>query len=231
MTTEYTQLLVSDGTEMQAYTAHSAVPAKGMIVIQEAFGVNEYIRRMTDRFTALDYLAIAPELFHRTAPKGFESSYTNKTHAEHMAALTDEGEIADIQASYDWLLSQGIAADKIAIIGFCMGGRASFLANAALPIAAAVSFYGGGIAQTLLSRTDQLHAPQLLIWGGSDPHILSEHTRKVADALTTAGKPFVEATFSRAGHGFACDARDAYHPASAREAWALTDAFLAEHMI
>ena len=227
-----TTLNVSDGTEMHAYAAQPVLPAaKGIIVLQEAFGVNEYIRRITKRFASQGYLAIAPELFHRTAP-GFDADYEKMEGVmEQLQALTDDGISADLKAAFDWLVQAGIPENNIAVIGFCMGGRASFLANVILPIAAAVSFYGGGIAQTLLSRTSELHAPQLLIWGGKDTHIVPEHTRAIAEALTAAGKSFVEKTFPEGGHGFACDARASYHEPSAHEAWALADAFLAEHLI
>src|SRR3989344_4323150 len=235
-----TILTVSDGTQMGAYVARTASSAAhGIIVLQEAFGVNDYIRRMTDRFAAQGYLAIAPELFHRTAP-GFEADYETReaagpegsrgSVAEAMGALTAEGQIADAQAAYDWLVGQGVPVGKIAAIGFCMGGRAAYLANSALPLAASVSFYGGGIA-TLLDRAAALHCPQLLVWGGADAHIPPEQTRAIVDALAVAGKPYVEATWSEAGHGFACDARSSYHAPSAHQALALADAFFVENLV
>lgn len=226
-----TLITIADGTEMQAYVAWAGQPLeKGLILLQEAFGVNDYIRRMADRFAALGYLAIAPELFHRTHP-GFDADYVKKEGvAEAMGAVTDEGLTADMQAAYDWLISQQVPKEKVAVLGFCMGGRAAYLANATLPLAASASFYGGNIAPALLGRASELHGPQLLVWGGADAHILPEHRRAVADVLAEAGKPFVEANFSEAGHGFACDARSSYHAPSARQALALTDAFFAEHL-
>ncbi|HEY4523190.1 MAG TPA: dienelactone hydrolase family protein [Candidatus Paceibacterota bacterium] len=240
-----TILTVSDGTQMGAYVARPASSAAhGIIVLQEAFGVNDYIRRMTDRFAAQGYLAIAPELFHRTAP-GFEADYETReaagpegsrgSVAEAMGALTAEGQIADAQAAYDWLLAElnpdgHLVSIKVVAIGFCMGGRAAYLANSALPLAASVSFYGGGIA-TLLDRAAALHGPQLLVWGGADAHIPPEQTRAIADALAVAGKPYVEATWSEAGHGFACDARSSYHAPSAHQALALADAFFVENLV
>jgi len=227
-----TLLEVSDGTTMNAYVAWSGQPPeKGLIVLQEAFGVNDYIRRMADRFAELGYLAIAPELFHRTHP-GFDADYEKREGvAEAMGSVTDAGLITDLKAAYDWLVKESVPEGQIATIGFCMGGRAAYLANATLPLAAAVSFYGGNIVPALLGRAGDLHAPQLFVWGGADAHILSEHRHVVADALTVADKPFVEATFSEAGHGFACDARSSYHAPSAREAFALTDTFLANHLV
>ena len=231
-----TLIKVAEGTTMNAYVVWSdQPPEKGIIVLQEAFGVNDYIRRMADRFAAQGFLAIAPELFHRTHP-GFEADYEKREGvAEAMGAVTDEGLTVDMQAAYDWLLNElnpdghGVSI-TVAVIGFCMGGRAAFLANTVLHIAASTSFYGGSIAPTLLDRAKDLHGPQLLVWGGADAHILPEHRRAVADALSAAGKPYVEATFSEAGHGFACDARSAYHAPFSREAFALVDAFFSDHL-
>ena len=112
-----------------------------------------------------------------------------------------------------------------------MGGRVAFLTNVVLPVSAAISFYGGGIAPNpfspgLLDRAGDLHAPQMLLWGGLDKHIGPELTRAVTEALRAAGKPFVNVEFSDADHGFFCDARSSYNPNAARQAWALVLAFL-----
>lgn len=229
-------LKVSDGTEITGYVARpTEAPKKGIIVIQEAFGVTEHIKHVAERFAPQGFLAIAPEIFHRTAEAGaiFDpADYASGKLAPHFGAVTPEGMIADIQACFDWLVAQGVPKEKIAIIGFCLGGRASFLTNALIPVAAAVSFYGGGIAQNLLDKAKDLHAPQLLIWGGKDAHILPEHRHAIADALTAAGKSYVDITFGDADHAFARDIDPThYHEASAKEAWALVDAFLANHLV
>ncbi len=227
--TQKVSLQVSDGTSMHAYIARPPEDGKfpGMIVLQEAFGVNAHIRDVTERFAREGYVAIAPELFHRTAP-GFEARYEEFPSAmPHLQALTEAGQSADIRAAYDWLRGQPqVTPDRIASVGFCMGGRASFLACATVPLQASVSFYGGGIAQGLLHRTAEMHAPILLFWGGLDKHILAEHRHAVVDALTKAGKQFVNVLVSYADHGFFCDARASYNAAAASLAWALTKQFL-----
>ncbi len=145
----------------------------------------------------------------------------------HARAVTPAGAEADLRAAFDWLQSQKeVQSGRIFSIGFCMGGRVSFLANTSLPLRAAVSFYGGGIAPDLLDRAAQLHGPMLLIWGGLDKHIKPEHRRAVADALTAAGKTYVNVEFSNADHGFFCDERAAYQPHAARQAWSLLLEFL-----
>jgi carboxymethylenebutenolidase len=227
---EKVELAVADGTRMAAYVARpkDSGPHPGLLVFQEAFGVNHHIRDVTERFAARGYVAIAPELFHRTAPPGFEASYTDfPAVVPHMQAVTTETAEADIRSAYEWLRSNpATKADEISCVGFCMGGRISFIANSAVRLRAAVSFYGGGIAPGLLDRAAKLQAPSLFLWGGLDKHITPEHRRAVTDALSAEKKIYVNAEFSRADHGFFCDERAAYEPHSARQAWALTLEFL-----
>ncbi|HTU43405.1 MAG TPA: dienelactone hydrolase family protein [Candidatus Aquilonibacter sp.] len=224
------ELVVSDGTRMNAYVARPRETAThaGMLLFQEAFGVNHHIRGVADRLAAEGYVVIAPELFHRTAPPGFEGSYTDfSAIMPHFQAVTAENVEKDVRSAYEWLHSNSeVQPDNIACVGFCMGGRVSFIANCVLPLRAAVSFYGGGIAPGLLDRAAKLHAPMLLIWGGKDKNITPEHRRAVSEALTAAQKIYVSAEFSRADHGFFCDERASYEPHSARQAWALTLEFL-----
>ncbi len=226
-------LSVSDGTTMAAYVARPKGAGKypGIIVFQEAFGVNAYIRDIADRFAKEGFTAIAPELFHRTGP-GFEGSYTDfgATQA-HISKLTNDNLEADIKAAYEWLTKDSQTdAQKIFSVGFCMGGRVSFLADSVVPLKAAVSFYGGGIAQGLLDRVKDLHGPILFFWGGLDRHILPEHTRAVEDALRAAGKEFGNVTFSYADHGFFCDQRPAYNEKASKQAWPMTLEFLKYHL-
>ncbi|HET6382458.1 MAG TPA: dienelactone hydrolase family protein [Armatimonadota bacterium] len=231
-------LAVSDGTTMPAYVARptGAGSKAGVMVFQEAFGVNAHIRDVTERFAREGYLAVAPALFHRTDPH-FEGSYTDFNPVmAHMQALNDEGMTADMKAAYGWLTGEQ-KVTAVGTVGYCMGGRASFLADAALPVQAAISYYGGGIAPSerrpssdLLGRASDLHAPILLFWGGKDGHIGPDQCRAVEDALIAAGKEYTQVTFSRADHGFFCDVRASYDAEAARYAWGLTLQFFASHL-
>lgn len=227
---EKIELKVDDSTPMQAYVARPASggPHPGLMVFQEAFGVNSHIRNVTDRFAEQGYVAIAPELFHRTAPAGFEGNYNDfPSVMPHYQAVTNEAAEADVQATFNWLRSNSkVKADAISCVGFCMGGRVSFLANSVVPLRKAVSFYGGGIAPGLLDRASKLHAPALLVWGGLDKHITPESRKQVTDALEAQHKIYVNVVFSNADHGFFCDERGAYEPNAARQSWALTLEFL-----
>src|SRR5262249_43916272 len=151
--------------------------------------------------------ALAPALFHRT-DAAFEGAYGDFGAVRpHMQALTDAGLAADARAAYGWLTADDCApATAVGAVGFCMRGPVSFLGAAELPLRAAVSCYGGGVAPgpqgffpSLLPRARDLHAPILLFWGGRDVHIGIDQTRAAEGALRPAGKSHAQVTFSGAG--------------------------------
>lgn len=230
---EYISLIVKDASEMQAYVAQpeGISPFPAVIVLQEAFGVNAHIRDIADRLAKEGYIAIAPEIYHRTAPAGFETSYTDFSKAApHFQAMTIEGMENDLQATYDWLQQQqNVQKESIASIGFCLGGRVSFIANTYLPLKAGISFYGGG-THTLLDRTKDLKSPHLFFWAGKDQHIKPEFVAEINKALTTAEKDFINVQISYVDHGFFCNERASYHPKAALESWALTRSFLENNL-
>jgi carboxymethylenebutenolidase len=227
---DYVTLSIADGTNMAAYTAvpdQATGGSPAIILLQEAFGVNHHIRNVANNFAREGYAVIAPELFHRTAPQGFEGDYNNfNAVSPHMQALTNEGFEADLKATYQWLTDQdNIDENKVYSIGYCMGGRVSFLANAVLPLKAAVSYYGGGMDQ-LAAKAVDLHGPQLFFWGGKDQHIKTEQINTIIKAVEDAGKDHINVKISYADHGFNCNERASYNEAAAKEALALTLAFL-----
>jgi carboxymethylenebutenolidase len=230
--TDFVQLPVSDGTSMQAYISYPdnfTTSSPGIIVLQEAFGVNHHIRNVADRFAKEGFVAIAPELFHRSAPKGYEGPYNNFAEVvPHYQALTPEGLEADLKAAYQWLTAQELNKERIFSVGYCLGGKVSFLANIVLPLSAAVSYYGGR-TEEFASRAQEVHGRHLFFWGGLDKHITDEHIKTVTNALDAAGKEYVNVKISYADHAFNCDDRPAYNADASKEAWALTLAFLANN--
>jgi carboxymethylenebutenolidase len=233
ITSAYVQLSVNDGTTMRAWMAQPKEQGAhpGLLVFQEAFGVNAHIRDIAGRFAREGFVAVAPELFHRTGA-GFDGRYDDfPSTVPHMKALNDASMGTDLRAAHDWVRGSIGAELPIFAIGYCMGGRAAFLAALTLPLAGAISYYGGGIAPNatnpgLLGRASGIQAPLLLFWGGRDKHIPPEQVRAVTDALRTVGKNFVSVEISNADHAFFCDARASYSPAAALLAWPLTLAFL-----
>jgi len=222
---EWIDLACDDGTAMRAYVARpSGRPARGLLVFQEAFGVNAHIRDVTERFAAEGFLAVAPELFHRTAP-GFDCAYSDFAKAmPQLEAVTEQGLDADVRAAYGWLERAGVGANT-ASAGYCLGGRVSFVANSGVPLKAAVSYYGGRIPP-LIGRAPKLSGPMLFVWGGLDHHIPEEQRQQVLAGVRGANKTYVDVVFSNADHGFFCDARPSYNAAAAAQAWNLTLSFL-----
>ncbi len=175
-------------------------------------------------------MALAPALFHRTAP-GFECAYTDLEAGRKQAVqLTAAGLTADLHAAWRYLCTH---TSRIAAAGFCMGGAISVVATTILPIKAAVSYYGAPRYVEALAGGrwgDRVHGPVLFYWGGRDAHIDAAARSVVATEMDRAGKPYVNVLFSDADHGFNCDARSSFHPASSAQAWALTQAFLDAHV-
>jgi carboxymethylenebutenolidase len=230
---EKVQLTVSDDSTMQAHIFRpKEKQAPAIMVLPEAFGVDKHIRDVAERLSKEGYLAIAPEVFHRTAPPDYEGSYTNFEAAmPHFQPLTVPAMEADLQACYNWIAHDNQGDSKrVAAIGFCLGGRMSFLANSILPLKAAISFYGGRIAPDLLDRAPKQHGPILFFWGGLDKHIGLEQPRAISDALLKAGKPFRDVVISDGDHGFFNDDKKAFNKSAAAEAWALSLSFLKNNL-
>ena len=233
MKENYVSVPVADGTTLDAYTSipkQGEGPFPGLLLFQEAFGVNHHIRSIADRLAAQGYIVAAPDLFHRSGA-GFEGSYLDFPAVRpHIDAMTPEGLEADVHAAFTWLQNQpNVVKDKIGAVGFCMGGRVSILANIILPISAAVSYYAGNSA-SILNRVPSIHGPQLMFWGGLDKHILPEHIASLVKAFRDNGKPYINVEISYADHGFNCDERASYQPKAAREAWLMTLTFLENNL-
>lgn len=230
----YLPLTVSDGTTMQVYVAYpsNATHLPGVIVLQEAFGVTEHIRDITERIAAEGYYAIAPELFHRTANKGFASGYDNFDAVKpHIEALTPANLTDDVTTTYKFMTRQNeVDESRIASIGFCLGGRVSFLAATVLPLKAAACFYGGNLTAMTADRVKNIQGALLLCWGGQDKGISKETRDNITTQLDTEGKDYVNVVFSKAGHAFFRDTDSRYHAASAIESWELVKAFWKIHI-
>lgn len=219
-------LHVADGTLMKAYITapDDGGTHPGIILLQEAFGITSHIRAVADRIACEGYVVIAPELFHRTAP-GIEFDQNNLPAVmEHVNAMKLEQQQDDLRACYGWLQQELVNKNKIGSIGYCMGGRVSFIANFTLPLSACISYYGSGI-QNMGDKVKYLSAPHLFFWGGLDKHILPEHVAAVEDNMKIGGKSYVNVVFSYANHAFNNDQRANYNAEAAKEAWALSMAF------
>jgi carboxymethylenebutenolidase len=215
-----------DGQAFQAWAARPETPepAPGLIVLQEIFGVNTHMRSMTARWAEAGFLAVCPELFHRSAP-GFDAPYSDLAGARMEAAkVTPEGLKRDLEACMAWLKLHG--AEGASAVGYCMGGRMAFLANALVPLDRAISCYGGMMHQQL-DRVQDLHGPHLFLWGGLDTAITWEQRPMLEQALQAQGKVYRSCVYGEAQHGFFCDARpEHFHAEASKEAWRQKISFL-----
>ena len=210
-------------------------PKGGIVVIQEAFGVNDHIEDVARRFAAEGWLAVAPHLFHRTGdPK---LGYVDFSAVQpHMQALTADGVLADVDAALDRLARAGIPLERTGIVGFCMGGTVALVTAAHRDIGAAVTFYGGGVTEgrfgfaPLVEEATRLRAPWLGLYGDQDQGIPVHGVERLRTAAASSGQETELIRYPEAGHGFHCDQRESYEPKSAQDAWARTLAWFNHHL-
>ena len=210
-----------------------------VVVIQEAFGVNRHIESVVRRFADAGYHAVAPALFHR-AGGGLIDDYDNIDFNEVIAlfeGVTDDTILVDVDAALELVRAAGFTDDRIGTVGFCFGGRATFLVAARRALGAAVGFYGGGIASkgvlpfaALIDEVPSLRTPWLGLFGDQDASIPVEDVERLRDALRAAPVPTEVVRYPDAGHGFHCDVRADYHEASARDAWNRTLTWFDAHL-
>jgi carboxymethylenebutenolidase len=221
-------LATTDG-EMDLYDAEpQSVPRGAVIVLQEAFGVNDHIEDVTRRFAGEGYRAVAPHLFHRSGDE--ELAYGNfEKIMPHMQALTEAGLVADLDATLEYLAGAGFAPARVGVVGFCMGGSVTFLAAVRRALGAAVTFYGGGVSEgrfgmpPLLDMAPDLQTPWLGLFGDEDQGIPVEQVEALRQATARASVPTEIVRYPDAGHGFHCDARpDSYNEAAAEDGWSRT---------
>jgi carboxymethylenebutenolidase len=211
-------------------------PSKGgIVVIQEAFGVNDHIEDVARRFAAEGWLAVAPHLFHRTGdPKlGYDDFSAVQPH---MQALTADGVLADIDAAFDHLARAGIPSERTGVVGFCMGGTIALVTAARRDVGAAVTFYGGGVTEgrfgfpPLVEEATRLRAPWLGLYGDLDQGIPVDGVERLRTAAASSGQETELIRYPEAGHGFHCDQRSSYEAKSAQDAWARTLAWFDGHL-
>ncbi|MDH2903851.1 MAG: dienelactone hydrolase family protein [Actinomycetota bacterium] len=185
---------------------------RAAIVIQEAFGVNDHIRDVTERFAQAGYYAVAPELFHRGGSP--EIDYDNFPDAmAAMAAINAEGITHDLEAASGFLKAAGYNAASTAIVGYCMGGTVTFYAATRGLVGAAASFYGGGIEAgrfglpPLLELAPQLRAPWIGLYGDLDKGIPVEQVEALRIAAASSHHETTIVRYPDADHGFHCDGR------------------------
>jgi carboxymethylenebutenolidase len=216
-------LTAADGHRLSAYRATPAgTPRGALVVIQEIFGVNAHIKKVTDGFAADGYVAIAPALFDRVE-RDFETGYAPADIERGRMVrgkLQIEDAVKDVAAAVTEAQKTG---RKVGVVGYCFGGTVAWLAATRIPgVAAAASFYGGGVAD---AAGEQPRCPVIFHFGETDASIPKDHWDRIK-----AQHPTLPMHIYPAGHGFSCDERGSFHEPSARQARQRTIDFFREHV-
>ncbi|MFN6181430.1 MAG: dienelactone hydrolase family protein [Dolichospermum sp.] len=218
---------VKDG-EIPAYRAQ---PDQGenfpiVLVIQEIFGVHEHIQDVVRRFAKLGYLAIAPELFIR---QGDVSKLSNIDEIRAIASKVPDSQVlSDLDATVDWGVKSAKGnADKLAITGFCWGGRITWLYSAHNPqVKAGVAWYGRlvGNATELQPKhpvdiAAELKVPVLGLYGGQDTGIPVDTVEQIREQLKSSSSKSEIIVYPDAPHAFFADYRPSYREKEAKDGW------------
>jgi carboxymethylenebutenolidase len=230
---------VSDG-EIPAYRAK---PVTGnsfpvVLVVQEIFGVHEHIKDICRRLAKQGYLAVAPELYAR---QGDVSQLTNiqEIIGQVVSKVPDNQVMADLDATAKWARESGGGdAKKLAVTGYCWGGRIVWLYSAHNPdVQAGVAWYGRLVGapdplhpQHPLDRAGELKAPVLGLYGGQDTGIPLETVEQMRAAMKDGNKPGEIVVYPDAPHGFHADYRPTYRQAAAEDGWKRMLAWFERHL-
>src|SRR5262245_50678417 len=202
---------------MRVFEAAPDGDARGAVmVVQEAFGVNPHIEDVTRRAAAAGYYAVAPDFFHRSGPGSVCEYGKFEKVMEFFQALGDDDAIlGDIDGALGHLRASGFSDEQIGVVGFCFGGRVSFLTALRHALGASVGFYGGGIVNArfpqfpaLAGDAASLQTPWLGLFGDDDASIPVDDVEQLRGALAAAKVDTEIVRYAGAGHGFHCDKRE-----------------------
>jgi carboxymethylenebutenolidase len=221
------ELTAADGTRFAAFAATPDDPSGvGIVVMPDVRGLYRFYEELALRFAERGHTAVAIDYFGRTAGVGKRDD--EFPYMEHVQQTTPEGIQADVGAAVDWLRAAGCRS--VFTVGFCFGGRNSWLAAAAgHGLAGAVGFYGSpgerngqpGAAE----RAGELEAPILALQAGDDQNITAEHNAAFEQALADAGVEYELVTYDGAPHSF-FDRKQEEFAAASEDAWARVLAFV-----
>lgn len=201
------EITASDGHRLGAYLAEPPAPVRGgLVVVQEAFGVNGYVRSVCDRFASEGYLSIAPALYDRQrrgVTFGYEKSDIEAAR-QLRAGLVWDDVLKDVEAAVKTVARAG----KVGIVGYCVGGSVAWLAAQHLPVSAAVSYYGRDIVG-LLDKPPRCSS--MLFFAERDAHIPLDDVETIRAVF-----PELPIYVLPGEHGFDCDRRPSFAPESAR---------------
>jgi carboxymethylenebutenolidase len=227
---ESVQITGHGGDAIEGYLARplGAGPYGAVVVIHHMPGYDRETKETVRRFAAEGYLALCPNLYSREAPGAAPDDAAAAVRA--LGGVPDERLIGDVDGAARYLRGLTSANGKVATIGYCSGGRQSFLAACSLALDAAVDCYGAFIVGKppegmplkvgpIVHLTPKLSCPLLGLFGADDQHPSPEQVAELQEALEKHGKTFEFHSYEGAGHSFFSVDRPAYRPEAAKDGW------------
>jgi carboxymethylenebutenolidase len=229
------------GDEIEAYLAQplGSGPYGGVVVIHHMPGYDEGTKEITRRFAARGYIAIMPNLYSREAPGAAPDDAAAAARAQ--GGVPDQRLVGDVQGAADHIKSLPSSNGKVGSIGYCSGGRQSFLAACSLPLDAAVACYPGMVVKPppaayalrigpIIHLAKDLRCPLLGLFGEDDQNPSPEDVAVMDKELARLGKTYEFHSYPGAGHAFFAVDRPAYRPEAAVDGWRRVDAFFGRHL-
>jgi carboxymethylenebutenolidase len=230
------------GDTIEAYSARSLEPGKpigGVVVIHHMPGYDAGTKEIARTFAVHGYNAVVPNLYWRVAPGASPDDAAAAARAA--GGVPDEQLVGDVAGAAAYLKGLPTANGKVGTIGYCSGGRQSFLAAVSLPLDAAVDCYGAFIVGEppaglplkvgpIVDKTPGLSCPLLGLFGADDQYPSPEQVAELEAALKAAGKTYEFYSYDGAGHAFFSVNRPAYRPEAAVDGWAKIFAFYGKYL-
>ena len=218
-----------------------------VVVVHEVFGLDAFARSVAQRLADEGYIAIAPDLYSREGLPGPASSaedpapeWPRELILAAVGALPDRRVVADLESAVGLLCDDpDVDADRVAVLGFCMGGNYAYLLGChSKRVSAVVDFYGRIVYDELsenkpiqpLEMALNLTAPLLGFFGSEDASIPSDHVAALEERLSAFAKPFEIRRVAGCGHGFFNHLRASFSERAAQDAWTRTLEFLDEYL-
>jgi carboxymethylenebutenolidase len=242
MRAETVQITGHNGDTIEAYLSQplDATPTGGVVVIHHMPGYDEGTKEITRRFASRGYLAICPNLHYREAPGASADDAAAASRAQ--GGVPDDRLVGDVGAAAAYLRAFGSSNGKVATIGYCSGGRQSFLAACSLDLDAAVDCYGAFVTRArpeglslnvepIVHLAPHLSCPLLGLFGADDQYPSPEEVTELEQALVEAGKAFEFHSYEGAGHAFFATDRPSYRPEAAVDGWGKIWDFFGRNLI
>jgi carboxymethylenebutenolidase len=230
-----------NGDEIEAYSARALddAPRGGVVVIHHMPGYDPETKEIARNFAYHGYNAVVPNLYHREAPGASPDDAAATARAN--GGVPDERLVGDVAGGIEYLKGLANSNGKVGTIGYCSGGRQSFLAAVSLQIDAAVDCYGAFIVgeipeglplkiTPIVDKTPSLSCPLLGLFGKDDKYPSQEHVAELEEALKAAGKTYEFHSYPDTGHSFFSVNRPAYRVEAANDGWQKIFAFYGKYL-